>query len=39
MDFNCDGNWQAVLLHAPLHSSGACKLLVSTQIRTIGLQL
>ena len=38
MDFDFDGNWQAVLFHnAPLLSSAVHKLLVYTQIRIIGL--
>ena len=36
MDFDYDGNWQAMLFHAPLLSSAAHKLLVSIQIRTVG---
>ena len=34
MDFDYDGNWQAMLFHAPLLSLAAHKLL--TQIRTVG---
>ena len=37
MDFDYDGNWQAMLFHAHLPSLAVRKLLVSTQIRTIGL--
>ena len=36
MNFDYDGNWQALLFHDPLMSSAAHKLPISTQIRTIG---
>ena len=37
MDFDCDGNWQAMLFHAALPPYAAHKLLVSTQIIAIVL--